>query len=99
LIDRVSPEFKQAVTHQQLDQLFRVLTNALGPLQKCEPVQGQAGISVTPQSGKVISGRYEAKAKFEKGEATVTLGLIKHGEQWQILQFDVRSPQLFPKQP
>lgn len=94
-LDRASPEFKQAVTIDQLDRLFR-WASTLGPLQKAEPAQGQAGISITPQSGKVTGGQYTAKAQFEKGEATITLGLIKHGDQWQILSFNVNSPQLVP---
>jgi len=95
LVDRASPEFKKAVTQQQLDQMFHWFTS-LGRLQKCEPAQGQAGISVTPQTGKVISGQYAAKAKFEKGDATIKLALIKHENQWQVLSFYVDSPALVP---
>jgi hypothetical protein len=95
LVDRASPEFKKAVTQQQLDQMFHWFTS-LGRLQKCEPAQGQAGISVTPQTGKVISGQYAAKTKFEKGDATIKLALIKHENQWQVLSFYVDSPALVP---
>jgi UDP-N-acetylmuramyl tripeptide synthase len=95
LLDRASPEFQKAVTQQQLNQLFRWVST-LGRLQKCEPAQGQALMSATTQNGKMTSAQYASKATFEKGEATVTLGLIKHGDQWQILRFDVRSPQLIP---
>lgn len=95
LLARASPEFNQAVTQQKLDQLFRWFAS-LGRLQKCEPAQGQARISVTPQTGKVISGYYTAKATFEKGDATIRLGLIKHGDQWQIGGFYVDSPALVP---
>jgi hypothetical protein len=95
LLDRASPEFKRAVTVDQLERLFR-WASTLGRLQKCDPAQGQAGISITPQTGKVITGLYTAKAKFEKGEATLTLRIIKHGDQWQIARFDVQSPQLIP---
>jgi hypothetical protein len=35
LLDRASPEFKQAVTIDQLDRLFRWVSG-LGQLQKCE---------------------------------------------------------------
>jgi hypothetical protein len=96
LLDRASPEFKQAATQQQLDQLFRWVST-LGRLQKYDPPQGQALMSATTQTGKVISAQYTTKATFEKGEAIVTLGLIKHGDQWQILRFNVNSPQLVPK--
>jgi hypothetical protein len=64
----------------------------LGRLQKCEPAQGHSLMSATTQSGKTTSGQYTAKATFEKGEATIKLGLIKHGDQWQILGFHVDSP-------
>jgi hypothetical protein len=95
LLDRASPEFKKAVTQEQLDQMFRWFTS-LGGFQSSEPTQGQAGITVTPQTGKVISGQYTAKAKFEKGDATIKLVLIKHGDQWQIVSFYVDSPALVP---
>lgn len=95
LLARASPEFKQVVTQEKLDQMFRWFTS-LGQLQKCDPAQGQAGITVTPQTGKVISGQYTAKAKFEKGDATIKLVLIKHGDQWQIASFYVDSPALVP---
>ena len=96
LLDRASPEFKKVATQQQLDQMFRWFAS-LGRFQKVEPAQGQAVMSATNQTGKVVSAQYRTKATFDKGEATVTLGLIKHGEQWQILAFDVRSPQLVPR--
>ena len=96
LLDRASPEFKQAVTDGQIDQLLHWFTS-LGRLQKCEPANGQALMSATPQAGKTITAQYVAKAKFEKGEATITVKLIQHGDQWQILGFNVNSPQLVPR--
>jgi hypothetical protein len=95
LLDRASPEFKQAVAIDQLDRLFRWFSG-LGQLQKCEPAQGQALMSATTQTGKRTSAEYTAKATFQKGEATIKLGLIKHGDQWQILGFHVDSPALAP---
>src|SRR5437016_11189732 len=95
LLDRASPEFKSAVTIDQLDRLFRWVSG-LGELQKCEPAQGQALMSATTQAGKTISAQYTAKATFQKGEASIKLGLIKHGDQWQILNFHVDSPALVP---
>ncbi len=96
LLDRASSELKQATTQQQLDEYF-CRASTLGRLQKCEPAQGQALMSATTQSGKMISAQYTAKSTFEKGEASVTLGLIKHGDQWQILRFDARPSQLIPR--
>lgn len=92
LLDRASSELKQAAPQRQIDEYF-LRASTLGRLQKCESAQGQALMSATTRNGKMISARYTAKATFEKGEATVTLGLIKHGEQWQILSFDARPHQ------
>src|SRR5207244_1927215 len=65
LLDRASPEFKKAVTIDQLDRLFRWVSS-LGRLQKCEPAQGQALMSATTQTGKRTSAQYTAKATFQK---------------------------------
>jgi hypothetical protein len=95
LLDRASPEFKNAVTIDQLDRLFRFFSS-LGRLQKCEPSQGQAIMSATSQTGRMTTGQYTAKATFEKGDATIKLLLIKHGNQWQIGGFNVDSPAFVP---
>jgi len=96
LLVRASPEFLQAAKNQRLDQGFRWF-GTLGRLQKCDPAKGQAIMSATTLNGGRITAQYSAKATFEKGEATVTLELIKQGDQWQIFKFAVFSPQLAPK--
>jgi len=96
LLDRASPEFNQATTAVQVYHMFRSWESNLGRFQKCEPAQGQSLMSVTTYGGKTISAQYTAKAQFERGEAIIRLVLIKHGDQWQILRFDVKSPKLVP---
>ena len=96
LLDRASPEFNQAASPVQVYHMFRSWESSLGRLQTCDPAQGQSLMSVTSQSGKTISAQYTAKAKFERGEATIRLILIKHGDQWQILRFDVDNLKLVP---
>lgn len=96
LLDRASPELKKAATIEEVDRLFRWFSS-LGRLQKYEGAQGQSLMSATTQNGKMISAQYTAKATFEKGEATITVDLIKHGDQWQVLKFNLRSPQLAPR--
>jgi hypothetical protein len=96
LLDRASPEFKQAVPIDQLDGCFRGCSK-LGHLQQAEYMKGQAGIFYDPHVGKRIQGQYTAKAQFENAEAMVTLGLIKHGDDWQIARFDVQAPGFHPQ--
>lgn len=93
LLDRGSPEFKTAATQKLLDQTFYHFRR-LGRLKKCEPAQRQAGISPTAPTGKTVAAQYTAKATFENGPATITLGLTKHADQWQIRSFAVNSPAL-----
>jgi hypothetical protein len=96
LLDRASPEFKQATTIDQLDAYFRSCSQ-LGALQHADSMRGQAGIFYDTKRGKMITGQYSTKVQFENAEATITLGLIKHGEQWQILKFDVQAPGFRPR--
>jgi hypothetical protein len=94
LLDRQSPEFKQTVTPQQVEQIFK-RNAALGHLQKCDPAEGQ---SIMNAMTHTIKAEYYAKAAFEKGEAVIDLSLIKHGDQWQILGLSVKplAPQATP---
>jgi hypothetical protein len=96
LLDRASPEFKQATPIDQLDAYFRQYAK-LGHLQSAEPMKGQSGVSYFSGTGKRIEGHYTTKAQFESAEATVALGLIKHGDQWQILSMRVDAPGYHPK--
>ena len=96
LLDRASPEFKQATPIDRLDGYFQQYAK-LGHLQSAEPMKGQAGISYFSGTGKRIQGQYTTKAQFENAEATVALGLIKHGEQWQILSIRVDAPGYHPR--
>src|SRR6266513_5360642 len=60
LLDRASPEFKQAVPIDQLGAYFGGCSK-LGHLQQAEPMKGQAGISYHPNTGKRIEGLYTSK--------------------------------------
>lgn len=48
-------------------------------------------MSVTTQSGKVISAAYTASAEFESGPAEIYLSLIKHGNRVEILGIRINS--------
>ena len=96
LLDRASPELKQATSIDQLDAYFQQYAK-LGHLQSAEPMEGQAGIFYDQRTGKRIQGQYTTKAQFENAEATIKLGLIKHGDQWQIASFYVDAPGYHPQ--
>ena len=97
LLRRASPEFQKAAGPADVDRLFGWF-RTLGHLQRYEGAEGGAVISVTPQTGRVVSGRYVAKAVFDSGEANIEIVLMKHGNVWQIAGFKVNSPALAPPQ-
>ncbi len=90
-LDRASPELKAIATREQLDQLFKKLSE-LGKLKEYQGSNGESLMSVTPQNGKQITAKYKAKALFENGEAEILIQLIKHDGNWQIINFQVNSP-------
>ena len=97
LLDRSTVEFSEAARKQHLDQGFRWF-GSLGRLQKYEPAQGHATMSAnTLMTDTKVTAQYTAKGSFEKGQATITVDLVKHGDQWWISRFGVYSPQLVPK--
>jgi hypothetical protein len=93
---RASPEFRKLVTDDQLDRMFRSAAG-LGQMKSFDPAEGQAHMSLNPDTLNETTARYTAKAVFEKGNAIITLDLIKHGDQWQIGGFFVNAPQVAPK--
>ena len=90
LVKRASPELMPATKDDDLNKLF-VLFRRLGGLKEYTGSQGGANISLTTQHGKVVSANYVAKAEFDAGMAQIKVTLIKHGDEWQILRFNVDS--------
>ena len=63
----------------------------LGELQTFDCAKGQAIMSATTQNGARITANYIGSAVFDAGPAQIDLGLIKHGDQWQVMRFRVNS--------
>ena len=95
-IDRASPEIMQVAPKEKVEELFHVCAERLGPLKEYGGSQGESKIVVTNRKGKVITGTYIAKATFEKAPATIQFRIIKHDNNWQILEFRVNSEAMMP---
>jgi hypothetical protein len=91
---RAAPEFKNAVSAEQLDGLFEKFSQALGKLQSYDGSSGEANMSLLLNEGKITTARYKSQMRFEKGPAEVSVGLIEHDGQWQILSVTFNSPLL-----
>ncbi|OGT98671.1 MAG: hypothetical protein A2298_05280 [Gammaproteobacteria bacterium RIFOXYB2_FULL_38_6] len=94
LINRSSPELLKVAPKEKMEELFNAFSKKLGSLKEYKGSKGQSNTSVTTQNGKVITGVYVAEAIFEKAPATIQFRIIKHDNQWQILEFRVNSEAL-----
>lgn len=91
LLQRASPELMTVAPKEQIEQLFTIFSDKLGPLKQYNASNGQSNLSFTTPEGKVITGAYVAEAIFEKAPATIQFRVIKHGDTWQVLEFRVNS--------
>lgn len=90
---RASPEFNDEVDYDGLEQDFGVLRQ-LGKLVEYKGSTGDANITLSLQYGYEITADYSASADFELGSTNMRMSLIKHGGQWQILDFKI-NPEEF----
>jgi len=91
LINRASPELMAIAPNETIEQLFYVLSERLGPLKEYKGSTGESNIYATTDIGNLITitGAYVAEASFEKGSASIKFHLIKHGDNWQVIEFRV----------
>lgn len=90
---RASPEFNADVDYDGLEQDFGVLQQ-LGNLVMYKGSTGDAHITLSLQYGYEITADYTANADFETGATSMQMSLIKHGGQWQILDFKITPEEL-----
>lgn len=88
LLDRAAPELLAATSANQIGALFDNLAR-LGPLVQYEGATGDANMSYFLGRGGQVSAAYQAKAKYENGDATLRLLLTKRDGQWRIQGFHV----------
>lgn len=90
---RASPEFNDEVDYDELEQDLGVLQQ-LGKLVEYKGSAGDANITLSLQYGYEITADYTASADFEAGSTNMRMSLIRHGGQWQILDFKI-NPEEF----
>lgn len=88
-----SVELSQQAAGDQIDAAFRKFS-ALGNLVLYRGSKGESKISITPKTGKIVTAKYEASAKFEHGDAMIDVSLVQRGGRWQVLGLFVKSDQL-----
>lgn len=95
LLNNASPELLKVAPADKIDSMFKMLSEKLGGYKAYKGAEGDSLINITPQ-GKVITAAYYTQVAFDKADATVKIRVIKHGENWQVLEFYVDSQALMP---
>ena len=85
---RASPEFNDEVDYDELEQDFSAIQQ-LGKLVEYKGSDGDANIALSFQYGYEITADYTASVDFETGSTAMRISLVKHGGQWQILDFSI----------
>jgi hypothetical protein len=90
LLQRLSPEAQKGITKAWIADTVELL-NALGKAKDdkgVELVQIQSG-PLNHSEGVGSKNAYTASAVFENGTGIVHMTLVRHGDGWQINDFDV----------
>jgi len=89
-LKRASPELRDSIRPGQLTTLF-VAFSRLGALVAYEGATGDANMSYFTSTGGRVFATYVAKAKYQNGEATIRIVLLKRDGQWMIQNFQIDS--------
>jgi len=95
LMRRAAPELRDSIKPGQLTAVFGAFSR-LGPLVTYEGATGDANMSYFTGTGSTVSATYVAKAKYQNGEATIRIVLLKRDGQWMIQNFHLDSPGATP---
>jgi hypothetical protein len=90
---RAGPRLRASVKREDLRNLFDALGGALGQMAEYDGSAGQATMSVV-NAQSTVGASYIANARFRKGEAAISVALVKVGDAWMIEGFHVNSPAL-----
>ena len=88
LINHASPEFLQVVPAEEIESLFSMFSEQMGPLREYRGSTGRAKVSITAKR-KVVVADYLIKAVFERAPAKIEVRTILRDDKWQILGFRV----------
>jgi hypothetical protein len=91
LMNLASPELKKITPPDAINALFKKLSQ-LGELKTYEKAQGNSLMFYTPATGNRVTADLTMHAVFVHGVADLSIKLIQHDNQWQLLGLHVESP-------
>jgi hypothetical protein len=92
---RGDEELFKAAPKEKLEPFLALFRDRLGNLVSLGEVSGSSNcyFNITSMSVRTTAV-YVLKAKFEKGDGTIQMNLIKRDDQWRMLGLHVDSPLL-----
>jgi hypothetical protein len=94
---RGDEELLKAAPREKLEPLLGLFRNQLGNLVSLGDVSGSSYSNFNLGSMSLrTTAVYVLKAKFEKGDGSMQLSLIKRDDQWRLLGLHVDSDLLLP---
>jgi hypothetical protein len=95
LLARASPQLLQGSSEAQLRGFFSKLSEKLGSMTGYPGSQGDSNTFFSLSKGRIVSARYHAHIRFQRGEADINLMLFQDkAGKWSIAGFQVLSPAL-----
>jgi hypothetical protein len=86
---RGTAEFHEQVPRSEVEALMRTLSGAVGPYRSIESRVTGINYQSNTADGTYLRTEYSGLAQFEKGTATVEMTLLRRGERWGVLKFNV----------
>ena len=95
LINQASPDLLKAASREQFAELFKMLSEKLGPLKQYKGSKGETSLT-TSFRGILRNGVFEAQAVFANAPAVILCRIVWLDGTWKINEFRVKSDVLNP---
>jgi|GEM_PF-6459862 len=89
-----APEFKQIMNDDEITARLKGYAEKLGALKSCKEFTATTTSSNYDNGESVVTVHNNAQAIFEKGTGTLDVSVVKHGDQWGLIGFEIRSDAL-----
>jgi hypothetical protein len=86
----MSPELASRFSHSDIEAAFDACRSKLGQFEFCGGSEGESH-RVWSNGRQTTTATYHTKLTYSSGPSAVDVTLIKHGDKWQVLGFNVRS--------
>jgi hypothetical protein len=92
IVSRAHPEMMRGTDLQTITQMNAIFKSKLGTYKDLDQCTGRAMVVQSSGNNLKTTANYHCRTIFEKGNATVTIGLLRDEDKaWRISHFNVES--------